>query len=280
MSMSDIASVMDFQYYGHLFSRCFAILLESHIHVHEGLVKKSFFVVLIMGLFFAAPTYAGLLEDLEKNAREITGSYHTSPKALDSKTIIAGLKEALSIGVKNGVMAVSRLDGYYGNKLIKILVPEKIQKITELLREAGFHKEVDQFELSMNRAAEKAAPKARDIIVVAIKNMTIHDAMSILRGSDTAATDYLKSATYDNIYSAFKPIIAAAMHEVGVTRSFQKLMDKAQDIPFLKEQAVDLNHYVTTEALDGLFFMVAEEEKKIRKDPAARVTKLLKNVFE
>jgi hypothetical protein len=245
-----------------------------------GFVKKTFFVILTVNLFLGLPVYAGFLEDLTKETQEVTSIHLNSRSALDSKTIIAGLKEALSVGVKNGVMNVSRLDGYFGNKSIKILIPEKIQKITEFLGEAGFHKEVDQFELSMNRAAEKAAPKAQGIIVEAIKKMTIQDAVNILHGNDTAATDYLKSRTYDSIYRAFKPIISSTMNEVGVTRSFQELMNKATAIPFMQDQVVDLNHYVTTEALDGLFFMVGEEEKKIRKDPAARVTQLLKTVFE
>lgn len=223
---------------------------------------------------------ANLLDDLEKGAREVTSTYQKNHAALDPKTIAAGLKEALSVGVTNGVLNVSRIDGYFGNQLIKILVPEKVQKITRVLRDMGFKKEVDRFELSMNRAAEQAAPKARAFFIDAIKQMTIKDAESILRGSDTAATEYLKSRTHDKVYASFKPVIASAMQNTGVTRNFKVLMDKANTIPLLKTQTVDLDHYVTTEALDGLFFMVGEEERKIRKDPAARVTKLLKKVFQ
>ncbi|MFA5074038.1 MAG: DUF4197 domain-containing protein [Nitrospirota bacterium] len=244
-------------------------------------MRKILTGILAANLFCASFAYAGLIEGLEQKARKLTSSnkYQTNGK-LDSKTMIAGLKEALSVGIKNGVQNVSRRDGYFENALIKILVPEKIQKITEVLRKAGLHEEVDAFELSMNRAAEKAAPKARGIIVAAIKKMTIRDAETILRGHDTAATEYLKSKTFDSIYSAFKPVITSTMHETDVTRSFKELMDKARAIPLLKEQTVDLDHYVTSKALDGLFIMVGEEEKKIRKDPAARVTKLLKKVFE
>ena len=142
------------------------------------------------------------------------------------------------------------------------------------------HKEVDAFILSMNRAAEKAAPQALSFFTDAVKEMTIPDAVGILRGNDTAATDFLKSKTYDRIYGAFKPVVSSAMNDVGVTHSFKQMMDKARTIPLLKREAVDLDHYVTSKALDGLFIVVGQEEKKIRKDPAARVTELLKTVFK
>ena len=245
-----------------------------------GFVKNITATSLVLFLFCTAPASANLLDDLEKEAREVTSTYKKNHTTLDPKTIAAGLKEALSVGVANGVMNVSKIDGYFGNQLIKILVPEKVQKITKVLRDMGFKKEVDRFELSMNRAAEQAAPKARAFFVDAIKQMTIQDAQAILRGGDTAATAYLKSKTHDKIYASFKPVIASAMQNTGVTRNFKVLMDKAQTIPLLKKQTVDLDHYVTAEALDGLFFMVGEEERKIRKDPAARVTKLLKKVFQ
>jgi hypothetical protein len=132
----------------------------------------------------------------------------------------------------------------------------------------------------MNRAAEKAAPQALDFFVAAVKEMTIPDAVAILRGNDTSATSFLKSKTFDRIYGAFKPTVTAAMNDVGVTRSFKEMMDKARTIPFLKQEAVDLDHYVTSKALDGLFTIVGQEEQKIRKDPAARVTDLLKKVFK
>lgn len=243
-------------------------------------MKNILVASLALFLFCTAHASAGLLDDLEKGARDVTNTYQKSHATLDPKTIAAGLKEALSFGVTNGVISVSKVDGYFNNQLIKILVPEKIQHLTRLLRDMGFKKEVDRFELSMNRAAEQAAPRARAFFIDAIKQMTIQDAEAILRGNDTAAMEYLKSKTHDKIYASFKPVIASTMRNTGVTRTFADLMDKARTVPLLKEQTVDLDHYVTTEALDGLFFMVGEEERKIRKDPAARVTKLLKKVFE
>ena len=242
---------------------------------------KSFFAIIITAsLLCISVAHAGLLDELEKKSKEFVDKKRNGGGELDSNTIIAGLKEALSIGAQNGVKTVSQTDGYFGNQLIKILVPEKIQKIAKLMRKAGFHKEVDQFELSMNRAAEKAGPQALVFFTDAVKEMTIPDGIKILRGKDTEATDYLKSKTYDKIYGSFKPVVSSAMNDVGVTKSFKEMMDKARTIPFLKRETVDLDEYVTSKALDGLFLMVGQEEKKIRKDPVARVTDLLKKVFK
>jgi Protein of unknown function (DUF4197) len=237
-------------------------------------------LIIATSLLCVSVARAGMLDDLEKKSREYVAQKRHGGGELDSKTIIAGLKEALSIGAKNGVKLVSRPDGYFGNQLIKILVPEKIQKIAKLMRKAGLGKEVDKFELSMNRAAEKASPQALAFFTEAIKEMTITDGVRILRGKDTEATEYLRSKTYDKIYGSFKPVVSSAMNDVGVTKSFKEMMDKARTIPFLKREAVDLDEYVTSKALDGLFVMVGQEERKIRKDPVARVTDLLKKVFK
>jgi enolase len=138
---------------------------------------------------------------------------------------------------------------------------------------------VDEFVLSMNRAAEKAAPKAKAVFISAIQEMTFEDAKKILNGGDTAATDFFKEKTSANLYESFKPIISSSMDEVGVTRSYKEMMGRYTMLPFTKAESVDLDHHVTNKALDGLFFMVGQEEKKIRTDPAARVTDLLKAVF-
>jgi RNA binding exosome subunit len=239
-------------------------------------MRRIVVLVLVTGLLGASLAHAGLMDKV-KEYREKKQGASGEP---DTNTIIAGLKEALSVGAKNGVAKVSKTDGYFGNQLIKIPMPEKIQKTEKMLRKVGLNKEADTFILSMNRAAEKAAPQALTFFTDAVKEMTITDAVGILRGNDTAATDYLKSKTYDHIYVAFKPVVSSAMNDVGVTHSFKQMMDKARTIPFLKKEAVDLDHYVTSKALDGLFVMVGQEEKKIRKDPVARVTELLRTVFK
>ncbi len=239
-------------------------------------MKRIVVPVLSACLLFASLADASLLDKV----REYREKSRESSREPDTNTITAGLKEALSIGAKNGVTAVSRVDGYFGNQLIKIPMPDKLQKIERVMRKAGFHKEVDAFVLSMNRAAEKAAPQALSFFTDAVKEMTIPDAVNILRGNDTAATDFLRSKTYDRIYGAFKPSVSSAMNDVGVTRSFKQMMDKAGRIPLLKKESVDLDHFVTFKAMDGLFVVVGQEEKKIRKDPAARVTELLRTVFK
>jgi len=219
-------------------------------------------------------SYAGFLDDMLNKIPSLS-----SKQELDDSTVISGLKEALSIGTDKAVKEVSKTDGYLGNNAIKILMPEKIQKVADVLRKVGYEKPVDDFILSMNRAAEKAAPKAADHFVGSIKGMSIEDAKKILNGGNTAATDFFKSKTYDKLFSDFKPAVSLSMNEVGVTRSYKEMMGKYTSIPFMKAESLDVDNYVTNKALDGLFYMVAREEKKIRTDPGARVTDLLKKVF-
>lgn len=204
----------------------------------------------------------------------------SSSLTFQNSELIEGLKEALSIGTQAAVQLVSQEDGYFGNEIIKILMPEDLRRVTDTLRTIGFQKQVDEFVLSMNRAAEKAAPAALDIFVEAIKAMTFEDATGILAGENTAATDYFKEKTSNQIYETFKPIISASMSEVGVTQAYKTLTDKYASLPMMSAVAFDLDDYVTNKALDGLFYMVGEEEKKIRTDPAARATDLLKKIFK
>jgi hypothetical protein len=236
-------------------------------------MKKVFFVVILLILSCGTGSYAGLFDTIKEGIG-------LAPKpSLDDNTIISGLKEALSIGTENAVKSVSQSDGYFGNEIIKILMPEKIQKVADVLGKVGYQQQVDSFVLSMNRAAEKAAPKAASIFGSAIREMTLEDARGILDGGDTAATDYFKAKTSDKIYETFKPTISSSMNEVGVTRSYKEMMDKYTSLPFMKSESLDLDHHVTDKSLNGLFHMLGEEEKKIRTNPADRVTELLKKVF-
>lgn len=238
-------------------------------------MKRVSFVVMIFFIFFVSRGYTELLDTINEGVKKFSTN-----ERMDDSTINSGLKEALSIGTENAVKLVSQTDGYFGNKLIKILMPEKMQKVADALGKIGCQKQVDDFILSMNRAAEKASPRAASIFGDAVREMTLEDAGSILNGGDTAATDYFKTKTSDAIYETFKPIISTSMNKVGVTRSFKEMMDKYTSLPFMKAESLDLDHYVTDKTLDGLFHMLGEEEKKIRKNPAARVTELLKKVFE
>ena len=198
---------------------------------------------------------------------------------LDDQTIASGLKEALSIGAKNAVGLVSQINGYFGNDAIKILLPEKVRQVADLLRTLGYRQQVDEFVFSMNRAAEKAAPKAASHFADAIRGMTVEDARKILAGNERAATDYFQSKTSARLYEAFKPIIAESMGQVGVTRTYQAMIARLPALSLAQPESVDLDHYVTAKALDGLFHMVGEEEAKIRANPMARTTDLLKKVF-
>ena len=196
----------------------------------------------------------------------------------DSK-IIAGLKEALELGTGNAVNLTGRIDGFFKNAAIKILMPKQLSTVAKTLRTLGQTALVDEFVLSMNRAAEKAAPEARKLFVGALKEMSFDDARKILFGAETAATEYFKGKTTLKLTSAFRPLVSKAMDEVGATRQYKDLIGRLQQVPFVKTQSLDIDDYVVGRALDGLFFMVGEEEKKIRKDPLARVSSILKDVF-
>lgn len=199
--------------------------------------------------------------------------------SLSDEKVASGLKEALKIGAGNAVGVAGKTDGYFRNEAIKILMPEKLAAVEKGLRAAGYGPQVDELVLSMNRAAEKAAPAARDIVWDAVKGMSFEDARKILGGGETAATDYFRERTTGKLTEAFRPVVEKTMEEVGVARQYNALTGRAQALPFVKVPSFDLNQYVVGKALDGLFSLVAEEERKIRKDPAARVTGLLKEVF-
>ena len=229
---------------------------------------------LIFGLSYGHQVEAGFQDWLKDTAQKMAGQ-----KGLTDDEIISGLKQALEVGTGNAVATVSRTDGYFKNPKIRIPLPENVQKVEKLLRTTGFGGKVDEFELSMNRAAERAAPEAKAIFWDAIKQMSFTDARQILDGPDNAATQYFQDKTSDKLQVVFKPITHQAMSEVGVTSYYQSIDDKMKSIPFADRMSLDLDQYVTDKALNGLYLMLAEEEKKIRQDPAARVTNLLKKVF-
>lgn len=222
---------------------------------------------------------ADFLGDALKAVPQLPGAGGSRGAGLDEGTIASGLKDALSIGTKNAVNLVSKLNGYFGNQAIKILLPDNVQKAADLLGKLGYQKQVDDFVLSMNRAAEKAAPKAASHFADAIRGMSIEDARKILSGGNTAATEYFKTKTSSKLYEEFKPVVSDSMNKVGVTHAYESMMAKVPAVPFVKPESMDLDHYVTTKALDGLFYMVGQEEQKIRTNPVARTTDLLKKVF-
>jgi hypothetical protein len=234
------------------------------------------FAILFTALVFVATPASAQLDQIMKG---LGGLGIGQPSQLTDVKIGSGLKEALKVGTENAVGFTGKLDGYFLNQAIKVLMPEKLRTMEQGLRAVGYGPQVDEFVLSMNRAAERAAPAAKQIFWDAIGEMTIDDARKILGGGDTAATDYFKGKTGSKLTEAFRPTVEKAMNEVGVTRQYKELVGRFQAIPFMKSDALDIDSYVVGKSTDGLFFVVAQEEKKIRTNPAARTTDLLKEVF-
>lgn len=198
---------------------------------------------------------------------------------LQNQEIVAGLKEALRIGADNSVTQVGQLGGYLENPEIRIGLPGPLAKTENLLRFAGYGEQVDAFETSVNRAAELAAPQAKAIFLQAINTMTLDDAQRILNGGDTAATEYFAKQTRPKLAETFTPIIHQSLATVDATSKFQDLNATFRNLPFGENLNLDLDQYVTNGALDGLFLVLGEEERKIRQNPAARTTELLQKVF-
>ncbi len=198
---------------------------------------------------------------------------------LSDAKIGSGLKEALRVGTEMTVSLTGKTDGYFANQAIKILMPSQLQTADKGLRMVGYGPQLDELVLSMNRAAEAAAPGAKKIFGDAIGEMSIEDVRKVWSGGDNAATQYFKSKTNDQLTRAFKPVVDQAMNQVGVTRQYKELLGRAQSIPFLKTDSLDIDRYVLGKSLDGLFVVLGEQEKQIRTNPAARTTDLLKEVF-
>ena len=199
--------------------------------------------------------------------------------SLSSEEVGSGLKEALTRGISKGADALSQADGYFKNPKIKIPFPPDAQKMEKKLRDIGMSEDVDKFILTLNRGAEDAAKQAKPIFVDAIKKMTITDVMAILKGQPDAATQYLKKTTSPQLTAQFKPVIKASLDKVGATKHYKDLASTYDKIPFVKKVNPDLEAYTTDLAIQGLFITVANEEKEIRANPAARTTDLLKKVF-
>ena len=233
----------------------------------------KFLAVLLLALSVAQPAWAQF-DKVLKGLGGITGG-----GSLSDARIGSGLQEALKVGTENAVGQTGTLDGFLLNKAIKILMPKSLQRIEQPLRLVGYGPQIDEFVVGMNRAAEKAVPFAKDIFWGAIGEMSFDDAKKILNGSDTAATDYFKSKTSKKLQAAFRPSVENVMNDVGVNRQYNDLIGRYKSVPFAQSITFDVNQYVTEKATDGLFYVVAQEERKIRTNPAARVTDLLKEVF-
>jgi len=232
--------------------------------------------VFLTSVLFLSCLATAQLGDILKKADETLNQHGTA--GLSNDKIIAGLKEALQVSTGKAVALTGKPDGFLKNQAIKILLPPKLETVGKGMRMLGMGAKVDELEVGMNRAAEQAAPEAKQIFVASVKKMSFDDARKILTGSDTAATEYFKRTSSSDLTAAFSPIVHSSMERVGVVQQYNNVLASAPGGGALAGQ-LDLNKYIVGKTLDGLFFMLGEEEKKIRKDPAAQTTSLLKEVF-
>ena len=198
---------------------------------------------------------------------------------LSNEDISNGLKEALKVGTNNSVASSSKVDGFYKNPKIKIPFPKEAESMESTLKNMGMSAQCNKFVETLNRGAEESAKSAAPIFVDAISKLTISDGMKILKGSDNAATQYLQTNTTPQLKVAFLPIVKAALQKVNLTNYWKPLVTAYDKVPMVKKVNPDLDNYVTTKAIEGLFKLIADEELKIRKDPAARINDILKKVF-
>lgn len=227
----------------------------------------------LLMILIAPCCFAQTLGDIWNRAK----AGNVSSDSLSSSKIASGLKEALNVSTGKAVAATGKPDGFLRNEAIKILLPDKLRTVGNGARLLGMGAQVDELEVGMNRAAEQATPQAKQIFLNAIAKMTFDDARRILSGGDTAATEYFKRQSSEQLAAAFKPIVHNSLVKVGVVKQYNAVMQNPMAGSL--GQNFNLDNYVVGKTLDGLFYMLGEEEKKIRKDPAARTTALLKEVF-
>jgi len=235
-------------------------------------IKGRLIPLFILLVLYSCTSQAQLL----KNAKKILG---TSGKGFTETEAADGIKEALVKGTSESVNLVSLADGYFGNPEIKIPFPEDARTVESKLRAMGMGKKVDEAILSINRAAEDAADEAKPIFIRAIKGMSIRDAIGIVKGENNAATQYLQKNTTPDLKASFQPSIKTSLDKVQATKYWADLINTYNKIPFVQKVSPDLSAYVTGKAIEGLFIMIAKEEARIRKDPFARTSDLLKKVF-
>lgn len=231
------------------------------------------FTLLLAVMLIPSCSHAQFLKKLSKSLNTSTVAGYTEKEAVD------GIKEALIKGTGESVTVLSAVDGYFGNPEIRIPFPPEAKVVEQKLRAVGLGSQVDKVVLSINRAAENAANEAKPIFVAAITGMTITDAISIVKGESNAATQYLQRTTTPELKAKFQPVIKQSLDAVDATRYWTDLINTYNKIPLVQKMNPDLAAYVTDQAIAGLFVMIAREELKIRKDPVARTSELLRKVF-
>ena len=235
-------------------------------------------ITLVTCAFLGANANAQLLKDAMNKGKEAISNQQGSA-GLTNDEVISGLREALIIGARKSAQAASLTDGFNKNPLIFIPFPEEAQKMKERLISMGMEQKVIDFETSLNRAAEEASKEAYNIFADAVRGMSVGDGFAILNGGDTAATHYLREKTYNPLSEKFAPIVKNAIEKVQVTSYWTPLVTAYNRIPGVAKQNPDLEAYVTAKAINGLMYLISEQEAKIRKDPAAQATELLRKVF-
>lgn len=230
-------------------------------------------ILLLLSSTLYAQTQLG---DILNKANEAMKARNTA--GLSDSKIASGLTEALRVSTTKAVAAVGRPDGFLKNAMIKILLPEKLRPVATGLKMVGMGAQVNELEVAMNRAAEQATPKAKQIFLEALRRMTFDDARRILTGGDTSATDYFKRQSSADLTRAFTPIVKETMSKVGVMQQYNKMIRSAPGGAALAGR-FDMDQYVVGKTRDGLFYMLGQEEKDIRKNPAARTTAILREVF-
>jgi hypothetical protein len=244
---------------------------------------KKIFPLTFFSLVIAVASHAQFKNILKKDSSGKTGldkiiQKTSSKKGLSNDEIVSGLKEALNVGASNASQKLSAVDGFFKDAAIKILMPPEAQKVEKKLRSLGMGKLVDDAILSMNRAAEDASKGASPIFINAVKQLSFQDAVGILRGGDFAATNYLKDKTTPQLTDAFRPVIESSLKKVDATKYWNTVFTTYNRFSSNKVNP-DLAAYVTEKSLAGIFYQVGLEEQKIRKDPMARTTDILKKVF-
>jgi len=252
-------------------------------------MNKTLCLLLFLTLSLAAARVcvaADFLDFFKRKAEPgATSAAPTSLSGLSQDQMVQGLKEALGKGVQQAVGSLGKADGFLKDAGVKISMPASLQKIEKTLRSLGQEKMADEFVITMNRAAEQAVPEAAVVLGDSIKRMSVADARAILTGTNNAATQYFRRTSETNLFDRFQPIVKKATEATGVTRTYKQMMEKASGFgggfgaSLLGKDSTDIDRYVTTKALDGLFVKIAEEEKRIRENPVARTTDLLQKVF-
>ena len=236
---------------------------------------KIALLFIFLALFSIGDGNAGFLEDLLRASQT-----ESSDTNISQQQMISAVRQALQQGSRRAIGSLGKRNGFLANKRVRIGVPSPLRNVEQTMRKLGQGKTADKFITSLNRAAERATPLAKNILLDAIQKMSVNDVVNIVRGPDDAATEYFRKTTSKQLTQSMLPIVTSATNRVGVTRSYKNLVKQAGPlIAFVDLKQLDLDAYVTQKCLDGLFLLIADEEKSIRKDPVARTTELLKKVF-